>query len=171
MKRAVIVVASALGFALPPHPAAAAPREAVARAERAPVPKPSGPLDMAYRVAGTPRVGAAVDIEVTVRGVALEAPRLEALLGDAALAVVSLSAAVAHADGFSWRVTVVPLAAAAAYVTLVATARIEGAEQSRSVVVPIRTAAELRAPTAGAVMTADGERLVVMPAEEPATPR
>ena len=42
---------------------------------------------------------------------------------------------------------------------------------TRSVVVPIRTAAELRAPTAGAVMTADGERLVVMPAEEPATPR
>jgi hypothetical protein len=53
----------------------------------------------------------------------------------------------------------------------VATARIDGNEQSRSVVVPIRTAAEARAVGGETAVTADGERLILLPAHESATPR
>jgi hypothetical protein len=161
----LVVAACTAGFAT--H-ALAAPRERQPVAAAGGPPKPSGPIDVSYSLGAVPRVGVPVEIEITAHSAAAQSLTLEAAVANGGtLAIAGQSVGAELADGRRWVVTVVPLAADAAYLTVIVTGRIEGLEQSRSVVVPIRTvpAAETVVEQETAV-TAGGERLILLPVEE-----
>ena len=153
--------------------ALAAPRERPVAAAAGGPPKPSGPIDVAYSVGVAPRVGAPVDIEITAHAAAAQELALEAVVANGStLAIAGQSAGTDLAGGGRrWVVTVIPLAADVAYLTVVVTGRIEGLPQSRSVVVPIRTvpAAQALVEQETAV-TVDGERVIFLPVEENTPP-
>lgn len=148
--------------------AVAAPRERPPGVVAGGPPKPSGPIDVSYSVGAALRVGVAVAIEITARAAAAEGLALDvAVASGGALAIVGQSTGTELADGRSWVVTVVPLAADAAYLTVVVTGRIEGLEQSRSVVVPIRTASTAQTVVEHeTAVTSDGEGVILLPVEE-----
>jgi hypothetical protein len=160
-----VLVAWFVGFAMQ---GLAAPRERLPAVAAGGPPKPSGPIDVAYSVGAALRVGQPVEIEITARAAVAGGLALEVVVPNGGtLAIASESAGTEVVDGRRWVVTVVPLAAGAAYLTVVVTGRIEGLDQSRSVVVPIRTA-----PAAQTVVlqetavTPGGERLILLPVEE-----
>ncbi len=171
MKRRTMVfalVACASGFAT--H-VLAAPRERPPVLAAGGPPKPSGPIDVSYRVGVAPRVGLPVDIEITAHAAAAQDLTLEAAVANGGtLAIAGQSLGTELVDGRRWVVTVVPLAADAAYLTVVVTGRIEGLAQSRSLVVPIRTLPTAQAVVDETAVTADGERLILLPVEENTPP-
>ncbi len=146
----------------------AAPRDRPPAVATGGPPKPSGPIDVAYAAGAAPRVGQPVEIEITARAAAAEGLALEVVVPKGGtLAIAGQSAGTALADGRRWVVTVVPLAADAAYLTVVVTGRIEGLLQSRSIVVPIRTVPDAQAVSEQrTAVTAHGERLILLPVEE-----
>jgi hypothetical protein len=146
--------------------AAAAPRDA----ERAPnvverPSKPTGPIAVEYRLGGTTAVGVPLTIAVTARAVGAAALAIEATPTDPrALQVSAPVLAGTEAGRFEWTISVVPLAADAGFVNVLVTGTIDGVEQARSVVIPLRLAAT---PAEGAPGEDSGENLIALPAEEP----
>lgn len=105
--------------------------------------KPVAPFALAYEVVGTPAVGQALEIRVTVRpGVPMSDLRLEAadeasLQVDAASAEQSAPSAT-PASPAAWTVGVVPLEQGVLRLRLTASGIIDGVRQARSIAVPIR---------------------------------
>jgi hypothetical protein len=166
MRGAMVFVLVACAAVLATH-ALAAPRERQPVVVAGGPPKPSGPIDISYRVGVAPRVGVPVDVEITAHAAAAQGLTLEvAVANGGTLALAGQSVGAALADGLRWVVTVVPLAADAAYLTVIVTGRIEGLEQSRSVVVPIRTLPAAQSVVEETAVTTGGERLILLPVEE-----
>jgi hypothetical protein len=150
----------------------AAPRESVSAVIADAPPKPSGPIDLSYRLTSLPVAGQPLDVEVTARGADVEGLVLEAAVAnDAGLVIAAQTPGVDVEGGRRWIVTVIPSAADTAYLTVVATGSIDALVHSRSIVVPIRTAPALRGVAKQvAAISPEGERLILLPAEEFAPP-
>ena len=128
--------------------------------------KPTGPIAVEYRVAAPPAVGAPLEIEVSarvepdVKGLTIEAN------ASAPRAVLLTPPTVVTAgDGvFAWKITVVPLAAEAGYLSVIVAGRVDGVAQARAVTVPLRSVAA--APPTAAAKAAGPEALIALPVEE-----
>jgi hypothetical protein len=128
--------------------------------------KPTGPFSVEYRVAAAPTVGAPLEIEVSarvepgVKGLTIEAnasaPRAVLLTPPT---VVTAGEAV-----FAWKITVVPLAAEAGYLSVIVAGRVDGVAQARAVTIPLRSAAGASQPAAP--QAAGPEALIALPVQE-----
>lgn len=128
--------------------------------------KPTGPIAVEYTLAAAPAVGVPLEIAVKARvepdvnGLAIEAnpsaPRA---------VLVTAPELVTAADGvYSWRITVVPLAAEAGYLNVIVAGQVDGVAQARGITVSLRGAG-----ASGAQPAADAaarEALIELPAQE-----
>lgn len=146
----------------------AAPRDSVRAVSADTPPKPSGPIDLSYRLTSVAVAGQALDVEITARGTAIEGLMLEAAVANHdGLVIAAQTPGVDVEGGRRWIVTVIPSVADAAYLTVVATGSIDSLVHSRSIVVPIRTAVPVRGvDKQRAGIAPGGERLILLPAEE-----
>jgi hypothetical protein len=149
--------------------ASAAPRQAGAAApavERLPV-KPGGPIAVEYRLAAQPVVGVPLELTVTAHVEAnVTNVTIETDPSAPGAVLVAVPELVAVADGtYSWRITAVPLAGDAGYLTVVVSGAADGLAQSRSVTVALGSAP----PPGGAPAAArpgGGEALIALPVQE-----
>lgn len=146
----------------------AAPRADVAPAsvaERLPV-KPGGPIAVEYRLAAQPLVGTPLEIAITARVEAgVTDLAIEANPSAPRAVLLTPVEVVARGDGvYSWNITVVPLATEAGYLTVLVSGQAEGLTQSRSVTVPLGSAAPAGATPAPEA--AEGEALIALPVQE-----
>jgi hypothetical protein len=158
------VLALAL-LAAVPLTAVAAPPGARER-PRAELPgKPTGPIDVDYRLAAEPAVGVPLAITITARVEAGAAGlRLEITASEPNAVLLTVPTLVASAASTqTWRVTVVPLAADSGYLNAVVAGEIDGEAQARTVTIALRGAAA--APEA-APPAAPGEALIALPVQE-----
>jgi hypothetical protein len=171
MKQPVMVVLVA-ALLLASSGASAAPRPddaAPLAVERLPV-KPGGPIAVEYKLAAQPVVGTPLEVAVTAHvepGVTDVTLAAEPSVPRAVL--VTVPELVAAAEGtYSWRITVVPLAAEAGYLTVVVAGQADGLEQARSVTVALGSAPQAGAApaTAAPPSPADGEALIALPVQE-----
>ena len=128
--------------------------------------KPTGPIVVEYRVGAAPTIGVPLEIEVSarvepdVKGLTIEA---NASAPHAVL--VTPPAVVTAGDGvFAWKITVVPLAAEAGYLSVIVAGLVDGVAQARGVTVPLRGVAA-RGPTPAAEAVGP-EALIALPAQE-----
>jgi len=163
-RTAMALIAAILAWS---SPGAAAPRAG----ERSPpaaahLPaKPTGPIAVEYRVAAAPTIGAPLEIEVSarvepgVKGLTIEAN------ASAPRAVLLTPPTVVRAgDGvFAWKITVVPLAAEAGYLSVIVAGQVDGVAQARAVTVPLRDVAAGPTPAREA---AGPEALIALPVKE-----
>lgn len=163
LRVALLWIAVAVTGAVP-----AAPRDWPTVAEAPSPPKPSGPIDLSYRIAVVPREGEPVVVEITAQASESAEWRLETAVSGVDAVVADVRVAAELVDGRRWLVSVVAYGAQPVYLTAVATARIEGVEQSRSVVVPVRSAASRTAERQP--LAVDRERLILLPVEEVSIP-
>jgi hypothetical protein len=168
MTKRVAIVLVAAAVLVAPALVGAAPRpteDAVPVAARVPV-KPTGPIAVEYRLAAPPAVGVPLELAVTARvepGVGNLTIEADASTPRAVL--VAAPELVTAADGvYVWRITVVPLAADAGYLTVIVAGDLDGLAQARSVTVSLRGSGSpgaAPAPEAGG-----GEVLIALPAQE-----
>ena len=128
--------------------------------------KPTGPIAVEYRVGATPAVGVPLEIEVSAR-VEPDVKDLTIEVNASAphAVLVTPPAAVTAGDGiYAWKVTVVPLAAEAGYLSVIVAGQVDGVAQARGVTVPLRGVAA-RAPTP-APEAAGPEALIALPVQE-----
>jgi hypothetical protein len=160
---ALIAAASVLSA-----PLCAAPRateRAAPAATRLPA-KPTGPIAVEYRLAAEPVVGAPLEIVVSAR----VEPGVKGLSIDAnasaphAVLLTPPTVVTAEDGVYAWKITVVPLAAEAGYLSVIVAGRVDGVAQARAVTVPLRGAAA--APSAPAAQTAGPEALIALPVHE-----
>jgi hypothetical protein len=148
--------------------ASAAPRPIDAAApavERLPV-KPGGPIAVEYRLAAQPVVGVPLELTITAHVEAgVTNVTLEADPSTPSAVLVTVPELVAAADGtYAWRITAVPLAEYAGYLTVVVSGAADGLTQSRSVTVALGSAPQQGA--APPVAPTEGEALIALPVEE-----
>ena len=156
---AAILAAPSLVVAAPP-----ADERAPARAE---LPgKPTGPIAVEYRLAAQPEVGVPLAIEVTARfEAAVSNLSLEANASIPRAVLVTTPELEAAGDGVSsWRITVVPLAAEAGYLSVIVAGNVDGLPQASSVTIPLRGAGAVGPPPAA--VSAGGETLIALPVQE-----
>lgn len=147
--------------------AAPRPTEATAPAdERLPV-KPGGPIAVEYRLAAQPVVGMPLEVTVTAHVEAgVTNVTLDADPSAPRAVLVTVPELVAAAGGtYSWRLTVVPLAEDAGYLTVVVAGAADGVAQARSVTVALGNAPPPGA-AAAAGPSAGGEALIALPVQE-----
>jgi hypothetical protein len=157
---ALSLVWSAPLFAAPPAGEHAAPA-------RVKLPgKPTGPIAVEYHVAGTPAVGVPLEIDVSARVEAeVQGLSIEANASAPQAVLVTPPAVVTAGDDvYSWRITVVPLAVEAGYLSIIVAGRVDGLAQSRGVTVSLRSAAD-RGPVPAA-KGAGPEALIALPVQE-----
>jgi hypothetical protein len=128
--------------------------------------KPTGPIAVEYHVGAplpasrrSPRSRSA-RVELDVEGLTIEAN------ASAPHAVLLTPPAVVTAgDGvYAWKITVVPLAAEAGYLSVIVAGRVDGVAQARGVTVPLR--GEAAGGPAPAAETAGPEALIALPVQE-----
>jgi len=163
-RAATILVAAVL--AAPSFVRAAPPpgERAPARAE---LPgKPTGPIAVEYRLAAQPEVGVPLAIDVTARvEAAVSNLSLEANASIPRAVLVTTPELGAAGDGvYSWRITVVPLAAEAGYLSVIVAGNVDGLPQASTVTVSLRGAGA--AGPAPAAVSAAGEALIALPVQE-----
>jgi hypothetical protein len=153
--------------------AAAAPREQAATGriamELPSPPKPTGPIAVDYRFAGSPVVGQAFDVSITARGPEAVVLVLEASAADpASLFVVAQTSGFDRDGERTWVVTIVPLLPRQSYLDVLVTGDIDGVTQARNVVIPIRTerAGGAAAPAGEVAVCSGGEKLILLPVDE-----
>jgi hypothetical protein len=146
---------------------AAPPAGEHAAAARVKLPgKPTGPIAVDYHVAAAPAVGVPLEIDVTARveaevqGLSIEANAS----APHAVLVTPPTVVTAGDDVYSWRITVVPLAAEAGYLSIIVAGRVDGLAQSRGVTVSLRSEAA-RGPVPAAKSTGP-EALIALPVQE-----
>jgi hypothetical protein len=128
--------------------------------------KPTGPIAVEYHVAAAPAVGVPLEIDVSARVEAdVQGLSIEANASAPHAVLLTPPAVVTAGDGiYSWRITVVPLAAEAGYLSVIVAGRLDGLAQSRGVTVPLRSeAARGASPARNA---AGPEALIALPAQE-----
>ena len=128
--------------------------------------KPTGPIAVEYQVAAPPTVGAPLEIEISARvEPAVKGLTIEANPSAPRAVLLTPPAAVTAGDGlFTWKITVVPLAAEAGYLSVIVAGRVDGVAQARAVTVPLRSVAA-PAPTPS-VEAAGPEALIALPVQE-----
>jgi hypothetical protein len=140
----------------------------VALAGRAVVGKPTAPIAVSYELDGQPALGQPLEVRITaVAGEGVTALSLE-LTADTALHIGQIARAAASAGSAEqrWSVTVTPLQPGAAHLNVFVSGELNGTEQSRSVVIPLRTGAR-SAERANAGKGETGvETVISLPAEE-----
>jgi hypothetical protein len=172
MKQPVMMVlVAALLFASSGASAAPRPDAAAAPAVESRPVKPGGPIAVEYKLAAQPVVGTPLEVALTAHvepGVTNVTLAAEPSVPRAVL--VTAPELVAAAEGtYSWRITVVPLAAEAGYLTVVVAGQADGLEQARSVTVALgsaRQAGAAPAPAAQPAAPAEGEALIALPVQE-----
>jgi hypothetical protein len=161
---ALLIAASSITSAAP-RPADAA----AAAVERRPV-KPGGPIAVDYELAAQPVVGTPLEVAVTAHvELGVTNVTLEAHPSVPRAVLVTVPELLATADRtYSWRVTAVPLAEDAGYLTIVVSGTADGVAQSRSVTVALGSAAQPGAPPAAVSPgePAEGEALIALPVQE-----
>lgn len=147
----------------------AAPLDAPADARRDEV-KPMGPIAVDVRVAGPVALGVAQSITVTARATAVEDLRLEVHANPpAALVIAAPPAPVDRPGERRWTLTVVPLAAEGASLTVLVAGEVDGVTEAQSVTTPLGppgSPPQARAAAAGAPAERGGEKLSLLPVEE-----
>jgi hypothetical protein len=105
--------------------------------------KPTGPIAVEYRVAAAPTVGAPLEIDVSARvEPGVKSLSIEANASAPHAVLLTPPTVVAAGDGvFAWKITVVPLAAEAGYLSVIVAGRVDGVAQARAVTVPLRSSA------------------------------
>jgi hypothetical protein len=154
------LVCSAPLFAAPPA------GEHAARAPAKVPGKPTGPIAVEYHVSAAPAVGVPLEIDVRARVEAeVQGLSIEANASAPQAALVTPPAVVTAGDSvYSWRITVVPLAAEAGYLSIIVAGRVDGLAQSRGVTVSLRS--EAARGSAPAAKAAGPEALIALPAQE-----
>ena len=132
--------------------------------------KPTGPIALEYRVAVAPTVGAPLEIDVSARvEPGVKGLTIEANASAPHAVLVTPPTVVTAGDGvYAWKLTIVPLAAEAGYLSLIVAGRVDGVAQARGVTVPLRSVAGGPAPAAKA---AGPEALIALPVQENALKR
>ena len=128
--------------------------------------KPTGPIAVEYRVAATPVVGVPLEIEVSARVEPdVKGLTIEANASAPRAVLVTPPSVVTAGDGvYAWRLTVVPLATEAGYLSIIVAGRVDGVAQARGVTVPLRVAAA--GGPAAAREVAGPEALIALPVQE-----
>ena len=128
--------------------------------------KPTGPIAVEYRIAATPAVGVPLDIEVSARvEPVVKGLTIEANASAPRAVLVTPPAVVTAGDGvYAWKITVVPLAAEAGYLSIIVAGRVDGVAQARGVTVPLRGVATGEPRPAAAA--AGPEALIALPVQE-----
>jgi hypothetical protein len=127
--------------------------------------KPTGPIAVEYHVGTTPSVGVPLEIDVKAR----VEPDVKGLTIDANASaphavLVTPPVVVTAGDGvYAWKITVVPLAAEAGYLSVIVAGRVDGVAQARGVTVSLRSVAAGPAPAPEA---AGPEALITLPVQE-----
>jgi hypothetical protein len=146
--------------------AAPPPAERMAPASEALRVKPTGPIAVEYRLAQEPALGVPLEIAVTARVEAdVTGVTIEANASSPSGVIVAAPVLVTASDGvFTFRITVVPLAADAGYLSVIVAGQVDGLHQARSVTVPLRGTN----PVVAVPDAADdgGERVIALPAQE-----
>jgi len=157
---ALSLVWSAPLFAAPPAGEHAAPARVTLPG------KPTGPIGLEYHVAAAPAVGVPLAIDVSARVEAeVQGLSIEANASAPHAVLVSPPAVVAAGDDvYTWRITVVPLAVEAGYLSIIVAGRVDGLAQSRGVTVSLRSEAA-RGPVPAA-QGAGPEALIALPVQE-----
>jgi hypothetical protein len=145
--------------------AAPPPAERTAPASEALRVKPTGPIAVEYRLQ-EPALGVPLEIAVTARVEAdVNGVTIEANASSPSSVIVAAPVLVSASDGvYTFRITVVPLAADAGYLSVIVAGQVDGLHQARSVTIPLRGTSSV-----GAVPEAadDGaERVIALPAQE-----
>ena len=132
--------------------------------------KPTGPIAVEYQTGAAPVVGVPLEIEVRARVESdVKGLTIEANASAPHAVLVTPPTVVTAGDGvYAWKVTVVPLAAEAGYLSLIVAGRVDGVAQARGVTVPLRSVAGGPAPAAKA---AGPEALIALPVQETALKR
>lgn len=155
-----------VGLLALPALGAGAPRERAAAPHPARVElpgKPAGAISLDYRVAAEPSIGVPLEITLTAR-VAGEVGRLTLDASATQPSAVLLTAptlVASDAGVYVWRITVVPLAADAGYLSVVVAGVVDGVEQARSVSIALHGAVP-----PPAAQPAAGETLIALPVRE-----
>jgi len=128
--------------------------------------KPTGPIGVEYRVAAAPTVGVPFEIEVSARVEPdVQGLTIEANASAPHAVLLTPPTVVTAGDGvFAWKLTVVPLAAEAGYLSVIVAGRVDGVPQARAVTVPLRSMAAA-GPTP-APEAAGPEALIALPVQE-----
>src|SRR5262245_60137843 len=128
--------------------------------------KPTGPIAVEYHVGAPPAVGVPLEIEVSARvEVDVKGLTIEANASAPKAVLLTPPAAVTAADGvYAWKITVVPLAAEAGYLSVIVAGRVDGVAQARGVTVPLRSVAA--GGSAPAAEAAGPEALIALPVQE-----
>lgn len=146
--------------------AAAAPRS-IERAVRVELPgKPTGPINVEYRLAAEPAVGVPLTVTVTARvenDVGTLGIEANATLPRSALVTVPQLVSAGNGN-YVWELTVVPLTAEAGYLSVIVSGVSEGVAQASTVTVSLRSAAAPAEKTLEAAV--DGETLIALPVQE-----
>ena len=118
--------------------------------------KPTGPIAVEYRVAAPPTVGAPLEIDVSARVEPdVKGLTIEANASAPRVVLLTPPTVVTAGDGvFAWKITVVPLAAEAGYLSVIVAGRVDGVAQARAVTVPLAREAAGR------------EALIALPVQE-----
>jgi hypothetical protein len=155
---ALLAAPSLVGAAPPPGE-----RSEPTRAEL-PV-KPTGPIAVEYKLGAQPQVGVPLEIAVTARVEAeVSSLAIDANASAPNAVLVTPPTLVASGDGvYSWRLTVVPLAVEAGYLSVIVEGTVDGLAQARNVTVALRSAAAGPVPAAAAP---GREVFIALPVEE-----
>lgn len=127
--------------------------------------KPTGPIVVDYLLERTPAVGVPFAITINARVQDGAELRLEVTASAPSSTLVTVpTLAASDAGQYSWRVTVVPLAAEAGYLNVIVAGEVEGVAQASAVTISLRSAVE--AAPAAAAPVAQPEALIALPVLE-----
>jgi hypothetical protein len=147
--------------------ASAAPPDARPGSERLEQ-KTAAAIAVVVRAAVAPALGVPLEVSVLARSPAPGRLAIEAHADGSVLTIASVSTPVDEDGGRRWIVTVVPMRESGGNLSLVVAGDVDGVEQAKSVVFPVRlpgAAGEVRAQSV-APARADGENLSLLPVEE-----
>ena len=163
---AILAMAAIPAFAVPPI---ATEKRPVVVYPRSPG-KPTAPVEIDYRLLGTPAVGQPLQIEVRVSSRVQGSRAVARLHPGPALRLESSALLQATGeDGMQRVIQITPQQGGRAYLSVHAEVEVDGIIQGRSVSIPILVGdASGTAPTPGLLTTdAAGAAIISMPADEP----
>jgi hypothetical protein len=149
-----------------PHAAPSTPRVIVGGYEA--TPKPTAPIAVSYELDGTPSLGSPLSVRIIARPADGVAELTLELTADEALYVGPITGGVGAGEHV-WTVDVTPVREGLGHLNVSVTGQLDGTDQTRSLLIPIRTPGAGSVPP-GASDRGDGqERVISLPAEETQT--
>lgn len=127
--------------------------------------KPTAPIAVTYEIGGTPALGQPVGVRIVAEAPAEMTDVTLELTADAALYLgPAVRASGAGATVRVWNVQVTPVQEGLGHLNVSVTGRLAGADQTRSLLIPIRTATAAGAAPAQTPTAA--EAVISLPAQE-----